>query len=265
MNGAEYRPERRDQHAERAVAQVGKPELEVEADPARGGAFLPGQPEHGVHEHEVDRHVHHRGHGERPDEAGKGTRPWRAHMAAERQVGPARQVRAQRVHGGVEQPLCGRRAAAQREQGEAADERGADRAAQDDGGERRHGVGGPGKAARAHQGGGGLTGDEQQAKGADLAPVDHGERTRGDHDDGGDNDRGYVEPRHAREPSHASPSQPAAVDPDRTYRRRYPQETPEALIGQSFLARTYRSSSARRKMSNDRLRHAVDDRITWSR
>ena len=129
--------------------------------------------------------MHHGGGRERPDDAGERTRPGGAHVPAEQQEGPSGEVGADGEHGGVEHPLRGRRAAADAEQRAAADERGADRAAQDHGRQRRDAVGGPGQAARVEQGGGGFAGDQEQAERADLDPVKPPERARGDHCDGG--------------------------------------------------------------------------------
>ena len=73
-------------------------------------------------------------------------------------------------------------------------------------------------------------GDQEQAKRADLDPVKATERADADHRDCGGDNPADVQPRDARELAHASPKQPAGVDPNPTNRRRYPQETPEALI-----------------------------------
>ena len=116
----EDRPERGDQDAERAVPEVRQPQLEVEADPARRRSRVPGQPEQRVQQHEVHGHVDNSRHGERADEAREGTRPWRPHPAAAGQVHPAGQVRAERVHAGIEQPLHEVRPAPQAEQRAAA-------------------------------------------------------------------------------------------------------------------------------------------------
>ena len=71
MNGPSTRPDRGDEQAERAVAEVGQPELEVEPEPPERGARLPRQPEHAPQQREVDGHVHRGGGRERPDDAGE--------------------------------------------------------------------------------------------------------------------------------------------------------------------------------------------------
>jgi len=83
-----------------------QPQLEVEPDPRRRAPprSLVSQ-KHAVQEHEVDGHVHDGRRGERRDDARERALPRRAHVTAERDEGPAGQVSGEHVHGGCEQPL----------------------------------------------------------------------------------------------------------------------------------------------------------------
>ena len=202
-------PQRGDEQAERAVAEVGGDQLQAHA--GCGGAASPllrpvGQPEHAAEQPVVRDRVHDGRDREGPDDPGERSRHRLAYVSVRGDEGPAGQVRGQGEHAGVEHALDQRGTAPQPEQGAGADQRRADRSDQDHGGQSRDRGRRPRQFLRAQQRRRRLEDHQEHAEHGDLAPPgDPAERAADEQHRGRDDDRADVQPRGPRQPSHASP------------------------------------------------------------